>query len=99
KVAGGVRPAEQLPVARVVLELSPPHLDRLFDYAVPAELDAEAQVGARVRVRFAGKLVSGFLVERAADTEHEGELAPLRAVVSGEPVLTPEVWTLVEAVA
>ncbi len=28
------------------------HLDQFFDYAVPAELDAEAQPGVRVRVRF-----------------------------------------------
>ena len=28
------------------------HLDRYFDYAVPEELDAGAQPGVRVRVRF-----------------------------------------------
>jgi len=99
RVADGVEPAASLPVARVVLELSPPHLDRLFDYAVPATMAEDAEVGTRVRVRFAGKLVSGFLVERVADSEHEGELNPLRAVVSGEPVLTAPVWQLVEAVA
>lgn len=99
RVTGGVELAAELPIARVVLELSPPHLDRLFDYAIPATMDAEAEVGARVRVRFAGKLVSGFLVERVAESDHLGELAPLRAVISGEPVLTPEVWRLVTAVA
>jgi primosomal protein N' (replication factor Y) (superfamily II helicase) len=38
------------------------HLDRPFDYAVPAELDAVAVPGCRVRVRFAGRLVDGYLL-------------------------------------
>src|SRR5699024_9675472 len=67
--------------------------------AVPAKLDGAAVAGARVRVRFSGKLVSGYIVERAAGTDHEGELAPLRAVTSSEVTLTPELWRLTEAVA
>src|SRR5690554_5767361 len=59
----------------------------------------DAVVGARVRVRFAGKLVSGYVVERADETDHEGELAPLRAATSGEATLTRAVWRLVTAVA
>ena len=55
--------------------------------------------GARVRVRFAGKLVDGFLLERAETTEHEGKLARLEKVVSAEPVLTPEIVLLARAVA
>lgn len=98
RLAAGTRLAPRAPVARVLLELVPAHLDRLFDYAVPAELDEVARPGSRVRVRFAGKLVSGFLVERAEDTEHDGELSPLRAATT-EAVLAPEVWRLAEAVA
>ena len=44
-----------LPVARVLLESSLPHLDRPFDYSVPADLDAAAQPGVRVKVRFNGQ--------------------------------------------
>lgn len=99
RAAGGVEVAAEQPVARLVLELTPPHLDRLFDYAVPATLADDAVEGARVRVRFAGKLVSGYIVERADDTDHVGELSPLRAVMAAEATLTPEVWRLAEAVA
>ncbi len=74
------------------------HLDRLFDYSVPDALDAEAQPGARVRVRFSGRLVDGFVVERADASEH-ARLAPLQRVVSPLPVLTPEVLELARAVA
>ena len=47
---GARRPAEELPVARVAVDMSLPHLDRPFDYLVPAEMDAKAVPGCRVRV-------------------------------------------------
>ena len=55
--------------------------------------------GVRVKVRFAGQDVDGFVVERRADTDHTGRLTPLRRLVSTEPVLTPAVAALTEDVA
>ena len=55
--------------------------------------------GCRVKVRFAGQDVDGFVVERADASDHEGRLAPLRRVVSAEPVLAPEIATLSAAIA
>lgn len=75
-----------------------PHLDRPFDYLVPEALDAEAQPGVRVKVRFAGQLVDGWLLERAESSEHP-KLAYLEKVVSPVPVLSPEVARLARAVA
>nr|WP_328822579.1 primosomal protein N' [Micromonospora rubida] len=75
------------------------HLDRPFDYLVPAELDEAAAPGTRVKVRFAGQLVDGWLLERADDSGHTGKLAYLEKVVSPEPVLAPEVARLARAVA
>lgn len=96
---GVPEPAATLPVARIAVDMPLPHLDRPFDYLVPAPLDADAVPGARVRVRFAGKLVGGFLLERVESSEHEGKLARLERVVSAEPVLTPEIARLARAVA
>jgi len=102
---GGVRnrgewqPAAVLPVARVVVDVALAHLDRPFDYRVPGHLDELAVPGVRLRVRFAGRLVDGYLLERAADSEHTGTLAWVEKVVSAEPVLTPEVAALCRAVA
>ncbi|MFD4292362.1 primosomal protein N' [Rhodococcus sp. NPDC058505] len=76
-----------------------PHLDRVFDYLIPIELDEQARPGVRVRVRFAGRLVDGFLLDRIAASEHPGKLGWLDRVVSAEPVLTPEIGRLVDAVA
>ncbi|MFI6166987.1 hypothetical protein ACIBCN_09370 [Nocardia sp. NPDC051052] len=86
-------------MARVLPLLSPAHLDRDFDYLVPPELDAIAQPGVRVRVRFAGRLVDGYLLERRAHSDHSGKLVKLERVVSGERVLTPEIVQLAIAVA
>ncbi|BDB43124.1 putative primosomal protein N' [Mycobacterium kiyosense] len=91
--------AEVEPVARVLPMLSVPHLDREFDYLVSPEQSDDAQPGVRVRVRFHGRLVDGFVLERRNDTDHQGKLGWLDRVVSAEPVLTPEIRRLVEAVA
>lgn len=79
--------------------LSVPHLDREFDYLVSEEQSDDAQPGVRVRVRFHGRLVDAFLLERRSDTEHVGQLGWLDRVISAEPVLTGEVRRLVGAVA
>ncbi|MGE5719311.1 MAG: primosome assembly protein PriA, partial [Nocardioidaceae bacterium] len=94
-----VEPAAVDPVAQVLVDVPLAHLDRPFDYVVPAALDEVARPGVRVRVRFAGRLVDGYLVERAAASEHPGRLAQLQKVVSAEPVLAPEVLTLAREVA
>ena len=94
-----VRPAEDRPVARIAVDLEPPHLDRYFDYSVPARLAEAAQPGVRVRVKFAGRLVDGFLVERRESTDFAGLLVPIERVVSPEPVLGPELLALSRQVA
>lgn len=96
---GAVVPAADLPVARVAVDNPLPHLDRPFDYLVPAAMQDSAGPGVRVRVRFAGKLVDGFVLERVAHSDHTGKLTPLERVVSPEQVLTPEVAELARAVA
>jgi primosomal protein N' (replication factor Y) (superfamily II helicase) len=108
----GAELAPELPVARVVVNKGVLHLDQYFDYAVPAELDADARPGVRVRVRFGagghrvregrregGALTDGFIVERRADTDYGGALAALAQVVSPEPVLGPGTLALARAVA
>ena len=92
-------PASELPVARVAVDTGLAHLDRPFDYAVPEAMAAQAQPGVRVRVRFAGRLVDGWLLERADASDHAGRLAPLASVVSAEQVATPELLALARAVA
>lgn len=96
---GALRTAERDPVARVLLDTHVPHLDRAFDYAVPAEMAATAVPGARVKVGFGGQELTGFVLERTAATQVRGRLQPLRRVLSPLPVLAPAVARLAEDVA
>ncbi len=91
--------ADNLPVARVLIESSLPHLDRPFDYSVPAGLDAEAQPGVRVKVKFNGQELAGYLLERASASDAGHPLVPLHKVISPVPVLTPAVADLAGRVA
>ena len=87
------------PVALVMVDVGLPHLDRPFEYLVPTSMADLAVPGARVKVRFSGQDVDGFVLARAATADHEGTLAPLRKVVSPEAVLTPAVLALSREIA
>ena len=87
-----------LPVARCAVDVWLPHLDRPFDYSVPASEATRAVPGARLRVRFAGRTVDGFVLDRVAASDAPS-LAPLQRVVSDEPVLSPAQVRLIRAVA
>lgn len=91
--------AADLPVARVLIESSLPHLDRPFDYSVPAALDAEARPGVRVKVKFNGQELTGYLLDRTAVSDAGHPLVPLHKVISPVPVLTPAVAELAGRIA
>ena len=95
----GIPITETLPVARVVLDLQPAHLDQPYDYLVPATMADDAQPGVRIKARFGRQDVAGYVVARQETSDHDGRLVPLRRVVSGEQVLTPQVLELCRAVA
>ena len=97
--AAEAEPAAVDPVARVLVDVPLAHLDRTFDYSVPAAMADTAVPGARVKVRFAGQDVDGFVLAREAESDHAGRLAPLRRVVSAEPVLHPEIAALAAELA
>ena len=90
--------SEDRPVARLVVDTGVAHLDQPFDYLVPATM-AAAEPGCRVRVRFSGRLVDAFVLERRDTSDHEGTLLPLQSLVSPERVLNAEVAALARAVA
>jgi primosomal protein N' (replication factor Y) len=78
-----------------------PQLDRLFDYAVPDELAADAAPGVRVKVplRSAGRVVEGYFVEWGEDDPADRPLSDVEAVVSPVPVLPDRLYRLARACA
>ena len=95
----GSESSAALNIARVCIDSPLSHLDRLFDYQIPDEFGDQVVVGCRVRVRFAGRLLDGYVLDKIATSEHSGRLAPLIRVISAEPVLSPAVARLTRAVA
>ncbi len=91
--------AATCPVARVLVDVPLSHLDKPFDYLVTDADSASAQPGTRVKVRFAGQLLDGFVLERLAESEFGGELSFIHRVVSPERVLTPAIVRLCRVVA
>ncbi|WP_235504473.1 primosomal protein N' [Nostocoides sp. Soil756] len=87
------------PVVLVQVDSGLAHLDRPFEYSVPESCAAAAEAGVRVKVRFAGQDLDGWVLERRDAAQHPGRLSPLRRVVSPEPVLTPEVLRAARSVA
>jgi primosomal protein N' (replication factor Y) len=85
-------------VARVCVDSPLPHLDRLFDYAIPAPLAPVVAAGSRVRVRFAGRLVHGVVCALGATSDFDGALTPIRTSAS-IPSYTAEGLALARAVA
>lgn len=92
--------ADDLPVAKVLLENHLPHLDRTFDYGVPRDLAEVALPGTRVKVRFAGQNMMGWLIQRCEDSQvPRDRLLPLQRVVSLFPVLTQPTLAAAQLVA
>lgn len=90
-------PAAVDPIAKVVLDTPLAHVDEPFDYLVPNTLDANAQVGVRVRAPFGRKILDGFVVARCEGSEHT--LVPLKSVTSPLAVLTGPILRLCRLVA
>lgn len=86
------------PIARVRVDLSVRHLDRDFDYLVPEEFDEQAVPGARIRVRFAGRLRDAYVLARVARAD-VADPRPLERVVDVIAPLTAETLQLVEHTA
>jgi primosomal protein N' (replication factor Y) len=74
------------------------HLDRDFDYLVPEQWQALAVPGARVRVRFSGRLRDAYVLARIdhADVDRP---RPIERVIDTVPPLTAETLELVEKTA
>lgn len=71
-------------IAHIVLDLP---IEGHFDYAIPPALVPQARVGARARVRFGQKLMTGFIIG-LADQAAVSQVKPIRKVF--DPVLIDE---------
>lgn len=98
RTTAGFEVAAHDPVASVRLIGVLPHLDRPFDYAVPATLDAVGP-GMRVKVRFSGREHDGIVLARSPRASTDRPLAPIARLVSEDVVISPDMLRVCEEVA
>ena len=85
-------------IARVLVDVDLPHMDRPLDYVVPDKFIDEAEVGRAVRVRFSGTRVDGWIVERT-HRDVLDDAAQIESVSSAMPVLTPALYEAARRIA
>ncbi len=74
--------------AQVLIDRDVAHLDRAFDYSIPPSLRGQVQLGSLVRVPFARKLTSGWVVGVSEDTSFKGKVAAIQRLVVPVPLFT-----------
>lgn len=77
-------------IARVTLEIA---LRREFDYLVPSELEAQVEVGTRVKVPFGPRQVMGVVTAVLEDSPHTN-LRAIAKVIGRQSLVTPKVLQL-----
>ena len=79
-----------------------PRLDRLLDYAIPAELANDVVVGGRVRVplgKGGTRRIDAYVVDISDKASTDLVLAEIESTHGRVPVLTPALWSLARTVA
>lgn len=79
-------PANECPIAHVMLDVQASHLGRTFDYLISQDQDESAQPGAFVRVRFGAQKLTGVIWSRSSHTD-----TPHTALRFLERVFPPDV--------
>lgn len=85
--------------AQVAVDTPLLHLDRPFDYAIPAQLASEVVWGSRVRVLFGGRKLLGWVVGFSASVERPERVTDILEVVGAVPLLTAQVHDLARLTA
>lgn len=78
----------------VLVELSNKNIDKMFDYAVPKDLENNIRVGIRVEVPFGKQVLEGFVLEIKNNYESEYKLKEIISIKDSDIVLNQELLEL-----
>jgi len=87
--------ASDEPILRVLVDHQIPHLDQIYEYTVPEEFSAGAQIGALVEIEFGHSLTQGIIISRSAHSETAGKLKQIKKVLSQKPYLLDQQLSLI----
>lgn len=75
--------------AEIIVDISARGVDRVFHYAVPAELADKVKTGSRVLVPFGGRSLAGYVVGFGLP-ERDVKVREIAGIIDEEPVLTED---------
>ncbi|MFX4261671.1 replication restart helicase PriA [Pelotomaculum propionicicum] len=75
--------------AEIIVDISARGVDRVFHYAVPAELKDKVKPGSRVLVPFGGRRLAGYVVGFGYP-ERDVKVREIAGILDEEPVLTED---------
>jgi len=75
------------PYAEIIVDLTARRTDRVFHYAVPADLKDRVKPGSRVLVPFGGRRLAGYVVGFGFP-ERDVKVREIAGIIDEEPVLT-----------
>lgn len=79
-------------IVEVLVELSNKNIDRVFDYAVPLELENNIKIGIRVLVPFAHQTLEGFVLNIKSNSNVETK--SIISIIDKDAVLNDELLLL-----
>lgn len=91
--------AQDLPIARVIVDTGVFHLDSLYDYTVPENYSHQITLGTKVQVPFGSREVEALVVERRTTSDSTATLKSITKVLSSCPVATENSLALIRDVA
>ena len=83
--------------AQVIVEIASAQVDRVFDYAIPAEFACQLCPGTRVKVPFGPKELEGYVMALSETTQlPESKIRPIKKVLDDDPAILPPLMELAE---
>lgn len=86
-------------IVKVVVDIPAKQVNRSFDYAVPLDWESAIKLGSRVQVPFGNMKRTGFVVDIVQDTEFNGKLKPIHAIMDYDVFLNDELIELSDYLA
>ncbi|MFD1955057.1 primosomal protein N' [Paenibacillus thailandensis] len=82
-------------IAKVIVDVPSRQTDRPFDYAVPRDMEPWIEPGSRVGVPFGGRVLQGFVIGLADESEFDAKrIKPVAELLDPVPPLLPDLIEL-----
>ncbi|WP_028124697.1 primosomal protein N' [Eremococcus coleocola] len=86
-------------IGKIIVDIPVAQVNRPFDYKIPKKFEALIQVGMRVKVPFGSRHLLGFVVELVDETNFDGKLKEISALLDYQPFLNQELISLAHQLA